>query len=242
MNKNILKKSMAILLSTLVLFTALTACTTTESNEVTKKLSKTEKEEIISYLNNTYDDEFYFDSASTRELTNNGENINGVEFYCTTKKFPDVKIWVQKDNEGNIKDNYQRYLYQDFLKKDLEKIVLQFSNNFWISNDYNLREEGTQKVYENYHDFAQTELNSLEVVVKMTDTSRNDLENEITKVLENSGLYLICDIYMVGTDVKDFNTEKFNEIVVNKNYIRHAIVEMGNSRLVNSFEWETKID
>lgn len=242
MNKNILKKIIAILLSTLVLFMVLTACATTENNRTTKKLSKTEEKEIITYLNNTYNDEFYFDSVSTNELTNNGENINGVEFYCTTKNFPDVKVWVQKDNEGNIKDNYQRYLYQDFLKKDLEKIVLQFSDNFWISNDYNLREEGTQKVYENYHDFAQTELNSLEVVIKMTDISRTDLEKEITKVLENSDLYLICDIYIVGTDVNDFNNEKFNEIVVNKNYIRHAIVEMGNSKLVNNFDWETKID
>lgn len=204
------KVLVALIISILMMMGVCGCMNNYDLNPATEKVPV--KEEMLTYMNQKYDTEFTFVKGDTQLWS-----AKYAEMIVSSPEYPDASIFVRKDGDGTLSDNYMAFVFKEAFEKRFEEIAGEIYGKC-VACSMPTREMLPNSVTPDTSlaDYLSARTSFLSITLFVAaDTNSKDTDVEaLTESLRKNECRTNYDIYYVSQDVLDtITTENYRDIL-----------------------------
>lgn len=188
------------------------------------------KNDVIKQLNKKYQDKFYVSNYIKKD-----DSINFYRLYLFSEQYPNYEFYatcVIENHRCHVYDNYQRYIYNDEIKKYIDESLIGIYSDYKVFLDLD-EDEVLDKKYSIVNDYLSSQTISITLFVSNLEyfNRKNNIEEVRQKLKKFKIMASITLIYidkdaLVNVDNNNYKTytmtldgvDSYSTFNMNKDY------------------------
>ncbi len=221
-------KKISVLILIMILMLGVSGC-------MTSNITKNPTIDLVSYMNNKYDDEF-----SYKAPFGGGAGATTKQMIVSSKKYPEYDIWVEYSEEtGEYRDNYVDYKLKEQCEKYFETELGQaFSAPVSVNRD--ISTSGSSADYADdtdINEYLNTDEQKIMLIVAVAyseDSYKEDAEKILSTIFGDVDAQIYSKVYFVDSAnaCETFPTKTLAE----KNEYPYVFADKNEMNIVR-FDW-----